>query len=200
MVLERSPHIENLIASDMVKCKQSAAIKREKAIESLRLESLKPVRITDQVSARQSGMKKPGSYKKAKTSLNVCVVSNPNGTKGNYKPRLKSSRRLRKVRVPKLKFNLMIPPPLPEPPPNRSKKAAGQSCARLPLGAGVVVEERNLALESCKSQITSTSKEQVEHNHDLSKIQLREMPWEPPKDRQDEWVNDHNDHNISRQS
>ena len=32
MVLERSPHFENLISSDMVKCKQSAAIKREKRL------------------------------------------------------------------------------------------------------------------------------------------------------------------------
>ena len=83
-------------------------------------------------------------------------------------------------------MNLLTPPPLPEPPPNRHKEGAAHSFARLPFGAVVVVEERNLALELYKSQITSTSNEQAKHHQKTSKSNFKEMPWEPPKDKRDE--------------
>ena len=35
MILERAPHVDNLIDADIVKCQQSITMKRVKAIESL---------------------------------------------------------------------------------------------------------------------------------------------------------------------
>ena len=44
MILERAPHTENLIEANNVKCMQSVAIKRHRAIESLRSKQLKPIK------------------------------------------------------------------------------------------------------------------------------------------------------------
>ena len=57
MILERAPRPENLIESEIVKCGQSFVIKRDKAIESLRLEALKPDRLMDWSKRIQSRKK-----------------------------------------------------------------------------------------------------------------------------------------------
>ena len=128
--------------------------------------------------------------KKAKTFQSVGALSKPHETKGNIKLSQKLPKKLRKVAVPKSKVKLLIPPPLPEPPPSRSKELAGPSFARVPFGAVVAVEERNLAPESCKSQITSTSNEQTKHRKTISEFDFKGMPWEPPKDERDTRVKD----------
>ena len=52
MILERAPHTENLIEANDEICMQSVAIKRQRAIESLRSEQLKPIGVLNQKSVR----------------------------------------------------------------------------------------------------------------------------------------------------
>ena len=51
MIHERTPMVEDLIESAMVKCKMAVEKKKKAAIESLRLQSLRPVRIKQRVGA-----------------------------------------------------------------------------------------------------------------------------------------------------
>ena len=66
MVLERTPLLEDLIESDLIKCELTVAKKKENAVESLRGKIIKPTRIHEEIkkqqnernnSARRSGKK-----------------------------------------------------------------------------------------------------------------------------------------------
>ena len=63
MILERTPSLENLIESAMVKCELAASEKKDEAIETLRLERLRPTRI---IKNRNWGtkIKDSGQYSK----------------------------------------------------------------------------------------------------------------------------------------
>ena len=52
MILERTPVLENLIESAMVKCERAVLKKKDEAIESLRLERLRPTRIRKHTNTR----------------------------------------------------------------------------------------------------------------------------------------------------
>ena len=53
MVLERTPLLEDLIKSDLLKCEVTVAKKKENAVESLRLLRIKPTRIHEEIKKRQ---------------------------------------------------------------------------------------------------------------------------------------------------
>ena len=76
MILERAPHTENLIEANNVICMQSVAIKRHWAIEILRSEQLKPVRVLNQKSVRHCGPKVPSFYK-TDPSIRIEYTPNP---------------------------------------------------------------------------------------------------------------------------
>ena len=160
MILERVPHSGNLIESDIAKCKQSIAIKRGKAVECLRLETLKPVRIMDLDMPKHSKQGNPGSPKKAHTTKNEVNTKIFHRVGLNKLSRKLPSRDCEKG-LQKSKVRWPVPPLLPEPPwpppPDERMIIAAQRTRILPG-----MEERKLEQESLTSQWTSTSKVQVQ--------------------------------------
>ena len=66
MILERAPHSQNLIQSEIEKCERSVAIKRDKAVESLRSAELAPFSIITVKRNKQGRCKLPGSSEEAR--------------------------------------------------------------------------------------------------------------------------------------
>ena len=152
MLLERTPQSGNLIPSDIKKCAQSVSIKRDKAIENLRLEALRPQRIIylkevgpsrpkpPRVSSRPQTTKKGSARNKLHTKENIthfaCTLSTGQNSVGG-------------IQDPKVKW--LNQPLLPDP-PDGTKKAEVQGIK----GLHCAVEERNMAAKYNNSQSTST--------------------------------------------
>ena len=75
-----------------------------------------------------------------------------------------------------LNTELLMPPPLPEPPDENMREKKCQDHRYLPIGS----EERNLELESHNIQGTSTSETQGK-NFDTMTRSFNELPGEPLK-------------------
>ena len=90
MILERTPQPENLIASEIVKCEHSVAIKRGMAIERLCLDSLKPKRITAWKFLGPAEKKKASSSEKAPTGKKGFVYRKTRHRKRGHGPKLLS--------------------------------------------------------------------------------------------------------------
>ena len=174
MIIQRTPQPENLIESEIEKCKQSVAIKRDEAIEDLRLDTLKPKRLTTCEMSGLSGNKVSGSSKKTTRAEKGQGLSKTNPRKKEHKPELPSEQSRNGIN--KAQVKLVITPPLPEPPPHHgSKEASCQGCNVL----FSVDEERRLAPESLKSRCTSTSSTQAMPPC-LRKKTVKKISWEPP--------------------
>ena len=176
MLLERAPHTGNLIASEVDKCKQSVVIKRDKAIESLLSEAVQPRRIMTRTEVGQSWTKSPISTKKMlnvdKPSTRIGPLQHDN----DPNPMLKVPSKQYGIMLQRPLVKLSIPTPPPDPdPPDGNKDATDKSIESLTSR----LEERNLALETHKSQLTSTS-ETHGRNCEMIMKDLREMSWEPP--------------------
>ena len=53
MILERTPILDDLIDSAMLKCEKSVSKKKEDAIETLRLQRMRPARVHEQIKLKQ---------------------------------------------------------------------------------------------------------------------------------------------------
>ena len=177
MILERAPESENLIMSQMAKCEHSVAIRKEEAIESLRLESsLKPDRIMNREKKRPQNRKiKKNSkrYSSAGQGYSFRKQSphiRPNTPK--FWPGLRCGSGAQKSQLKDSK-----PPPVPDPPDPQdlNKEAFVQGLEIL----SSVMEERTAAAEVCQSQSTSTLKASVKRQP-IPNSPLETMPWEPP--------------------
>ena len=169
MILERAPRTENLIESEVVKCRQSVALKRDEAIESLRLEALQPDRIRKWNKGRKSRKKMMGDSGRTPTVLKRYASANePRKIKRslNDKQKRKSIDSLQKVQMKRL--TLAVPPE----PPDGQREIAAQGGRKLHC----LVEERHMAPKSCKSQVTSTSSGNVEFTPNN---ELKPIPWDP---------------------
>ena len=173
MILERAPCAENLIESEIVKCEQSVSIKREEAIESLRLEALQPDRILNCNKGRKSREKflweSEGTLAMGKSSAPVYkpqkFTRNPtNEKKKPISPCINSWQKL------KVKWKT---PPVPPKPPDGQTEIEDQSGRRVLYA----VEERHKAPKSSNSQVTSTS---LEYMDSTLNNKLEPIPWEPP--------------------
>ena len=100
MVLERAPESGNLIMSQIAKCEHSVALKKEEAIESLRMESsLKPDRIMNRDRRRPQKRKKKKSSKKI-TSVGQGYRQGGSGAQ--------------KSQLQEIKSQQLKPPPIPD--------------------------------------------------------------------------------------
>ena len=63
MILVWTPYPDNLIQSDIERCKRSVTLRKEKAIQSLHLEKLQPQRIMDMNGVKLSRNKMVGSLR-----------------------------------------------------------------------------------------------------------------------------------------
>ena len=54
MILERTPGLDGLIDSAMVKCEQSVAKKRDDAIDTLQLSRLRPARVHEEIKIEEN--------------------------------------------------------------------------------------------------------------------------------------------------
>ena len=176
MILERAPRAENLIESEIAKCEQSVSIKRDQAIESLRLEALQPDRILSCNKDRKSreiflgkserilavGKSFASAYKPHKFTRSSTNQKKKNQKKKPSSPCINGWQKQLKVKWKS--------PPVPPKPPDEQMETGGQRLQYL-------VEERHMAPISSLSQVTSTSLENIEStlNNELDRI-----PWEPP--------------------
>ena len=155
MVLERTPLLEDLIESDLLKCELTVAKKRENAVESLQLLRIKPTRIHEEMKKRQKERNiaaRPSSKE----------IKARKGEKGKEKPLTKKKRikqsqgkRIRKSGSTlrgNLRNCLDLPPR--KPPDNDLDDSLGTGKA---VNMEVERGERIMAQKSDKSQNTSTS-------------------------------------------
>ena len=193
MILERTPRAENLIESDIVKCEQSVSIKRDEAIESLRLEALQPDRILNCNKGMKNREKLLGKSKRTpavgKSVASACKPHKFTRCSTNKKEKT-SSPCISGWQKLKVKWKT---PPLPPKPPDGQRETEVQS------GRGLhnVVEERHKAPKPFKSQVTSTSLQNMESNIDS---ELKPMPWEPPLERENKSDNDNEQGRMWRKS
>ena len=184
MVLERTPQSENLIPSEIEKCEHSIVIKREKATECLRLESIKPDRIVNRKKSGEPKSKMQSSPRKVPTVGKGLDFNQPQLRKsGLYTQEPLPSRRCRMgVRqcgsgIKKLQLQELAPPPLPDP-PDKNKEALVNGVSRFSGD----MEERTSAIKTCKSPSTSTSETLVRYcPTPTPNTDLTTMPWEPPE-------------------
>ena len=156
MILERTPILDDLIDSAMVKCEIAISKKRDDAIESLRLNKLRPVRVHGEISGRQSNTTR---------IVRDCTrgPKNHQGINSDSKPSIKKKRKKQSPREVKtngctshLKAN-EIPDRLPlkqKLPDEDDDWRLGKSTVGDVEG---VSEERILTTKSNKSQNPSTS-------------------------------------------
>ena len=74
MILERTPVLDDLIDSAMMKCGISISKKKEEAIETLRLQKLRPVRVHEQINLG----------KRSQDLTESGCISGPTISKGTY--------------------------------------------------------------------------------------------------------------------
>ena len=77
MIIRRTPQPENIIALEIEKYEQSIALMRDEVIESHRLDSLKPMRLTTWEILEPSERKMPRSSKRAPEVGKGYVPSSP---------------------------------------------------------------------------------------------------------------------------
>ena len=177
MILERAPRSGNLIETDTVKCKQSIAIKRRKATESLRLEKqLMPTRISN-FRTEKNYLQKGSHLTKAAHR----AVEEPQTSKlhANLLQDFQGFQNLPStsgVRRPKqIKAEWLIPPVPPKPPDRtRQDEAVGRGKRELQC----VVDERKWAPETCICKFTTASVTQAK---EISILTVEPMAWEPPE-------------------
>ena len=145
------------------------------AIEDLRLDSLKPWRLTVWEMSRLSGKKLSRSSKKTTKVKKGQALSKTHSRKRDHRHKLPS--KPFRNGVIKSQVALPITPLLPEPPPPRhgSKELSSQGGKIL----SCVDEERKLAPKPLKSQCTSTSATQA-MDWCLQEEAVKKSSWKPP--------------------
>ena len=91
MIIRRTPQPENIIALEIEKCEQSVALMRDEAIESHRLDSLKPMRLTTWEILEPGERKMPRSSKRTPEVGKGYVPSKPHHQQTDFKPKLPNS-------------------------------------------------------------------------------------------------------------
>ena len=161
MILERTPLLESLIESAMVKCELAISKKKDDAIESLRLERLRPARLkknnimgTGCKGVRESinGGSTVHKGSRANRELFLMKEDNSNWSQGNENRPFKG----RILREPMDIFELhpSIPKPLWRDEKDKDKSLRTESV--LAMNCEFEAEERNMAIKSETSQRPST--------------------------------------------
>ena len=91
MIIRRTPQPENIIALEIEKYEQSIALMRDEVIESHRLDSLKPMRLTTWEILEPSERKMPRSSKRAPEVGKGYVPSKSHHQQTDFKPKLPNS-------------------------------------------------------------------------------------------------------------
>ena len=204
MILERAPWPENLIQSDIERCKRSVTLRKEKAIQSLHLEKLQPHRMMDRKGEKLSRNKMVGCPKELPIAqeANVFAKQPWQLEKGSIAFQKLSKHWLREecnvpsqtlkvtadrstLNVVKLQKDVRKSRPPAKPPPE--ERGHIECHNNIGESSDSVIEERDLAPELIKSQTTSTSTAQA-RSRSMQNGGVNEMPWEPPDLRRD-WGN-----------